>query len=65
MKTFHWNEVKEQFKFWDPEGEVSGMTLSMSNKEVVDRPNGVKFEDALRALCAVVSELVAIEEGRD
>lgn len=60
--SFKWNDRVETI-FWntDRNGEVVYPT---SNKEVISNPYQAKFESILKACCAVLVELMEIEEKR-
>jgi hypothetical protein len=64
-EQFRWNIKPEPRTFWDPyanNGEGAEYESHTTPKDLINAPNLAKFEDVLRALCEVVSELVEIHE---
>ena len=63
--TRRWNEKNRITRFWDPGvGESSGTTTIPSDLEIIRSPEGWSFDQILKSLCQVVSELVELEEAR-
>jgi hypothetical protein len=60
---FRWNEVLRPASLWDTSSDDE-CTVAVSDGDVVRNPGQLKFEDVLRSLCGVVSELMDIEEKR-
>ena len=64
MNDYKWNHIAESYRYWDHESESVKVSNPVSDKQLINQPNLAKFEDILRALCHVVSELVEIEESK-
>lgn len=63
--SFRWNETREPYRFWDHDEQKEITSVGRSDSEIIKRPNLVKFESGLLALCRVVAELIEIEEKRN
>jgi hypothetical protein len=63
--TYDWNEPEQVVERWDHNRDAIYLSSGNSNKELIADPSAARFEDVLRALCKVVSELVEIEESKD
>lgn len=62
--SYKWNESRNYFDFWDVDKTKPKVGVN-SDKEIINNPYNRKFEDVLRALCNVVSELVEIQERKE
>lgn len=60
---FRWNEFNEPKYFWDTDSDEEKSVI-VTDKGLINNPNQGKFEDVLRSLCRVVSELVELEEKK-
>ena len=64
MKTFKWNTKSTDIAIWDPVGGDEHI-VQRTDKEFINNPFQAQYEDVLRALCRVASELIALEEQRE
>lgn len=62
-EKFRWNRDPKKFFIWDVTSNKESEVLK-TNKQIINSPAQGKFENILRALCEVVSELMEIEEKR-
>lgn len=61
MSNFDWNKSYHTVLIWSTTKDKEQKQY-LSDKEIINSPNGVAFEDILRTLCRVTSELIRIEE---
>lgn len=65
MSQFKWNERREPYRHWDWKKNVELTSPGPTDKEIIATQKiGSYYEETLRSLCRVVSELVELEENR-
>lgn len=62
QSDFRWNEVR-QIMAWNSSDQKE-CQINITDKSLINNPETMKYEDLLRALCRVVSELVEIKETK-